>query len=93
MGIRKVLGASVANVVYLLSKEFTLLIIFAFLVSSPIAYYFMHKWLEQYAFKVPLGADIFLITIFASIIIAWLTVGYRAFRTALVNPVKSLRTE
>jgi putative ABC transport system permease protein len=93
MGIRKVLGASVSNIVYLLSKEFTLLIIIAFLIASPIAYYFMHKWLEQYAFAIPLSAGIFVLTILASIIIAWLTVGYRALRAALTNPVKSLRTE
>jgi putative ABC transport system permease protein len=93
MGIRKVLGASVGNIVFLLSKEFTLLIIIAFAVASPIAYYFMHKWLQDYAFKIDIGIGIFLITILASIIIAWLTVGYRAFKAALVNPAKSLRTE
>jgi putative ABC transport system permease protein len=93
MGIRKVLGASVSNIVYLLSKEFTLLIVIAFLIASPVAYYFMHKWLQQYAFSIPLSAGIFVLTIIASIIIAWLTVGYRALRAALANPVKSLRTE
>ena len=93
VGIRKVLGASVSNIVFLLSKEFTLLIVIAFLIASPVAWYFMHKWLQNYAFSINLGAGIFLLTIGASIIIAWLTVGYRALKTAMANPVKSLRTE
>jgi len=93
IGIRKVLGASVNHIVYLLSKEFTVLIIIAFLVASPVAYYFMHKWLEQYTFRIDLGIGIFLVTIVSSIVIAWITVGYRAIRAALANPVKSLRTE
>jgi len=93
IGIRKVLGASVNHIIYLLSKEFTVLIIIAFLVASPVAYYFMHKWLEQYTFRIDLGISIFLMTIISSIIIAWITVGYRAIKAALANPVKSLRTE
>jgi putative ABC transport system permease protein len=93
VGIRKVLGASVGNIVYLLSKEFTVLILIAFVIAAPIAWYFMHKWLENYTFRIPLGIGIFAMTIIASIIIAWLTVGYRALKAAMANPVKSLRTE
>jgi ABC-type antimicrobial peptide transport system permease subunit len=93
VGIRKVLGASAQNIVYLLSKEFTLLIIIAFVISAPVAYYIMHQWLQNYSYRIELGAPIFLLAIISSIIIAWITVGHRAIKTAMANPVKSLRTE
>lgn len=93
VGIRKVLGASVSNIVFIFSKEFTVLICVAFLVAAPLAYYFMHKWLTNFTFRINIGAGVFVITILASVIIAWATVGYRAVRAALVNPVKSLRSE
>ncbi|MFT3911717.1 MAG: ABC transporter permease [Ferruginibacter sp.] len=93
VGIRKVLGATPAHIVYLLSKEFSLLIIIAFVIASPIAYYIMHKWLQNYTYRIPLSASIFIMAIVGSMIIAWLTVGYRAVKAALANPVKNLRTE
>ncbi len=93
MGIRKVLGANAANIVYLLSKEFTALIIIAFIIAGPIAYFIMHSWLQNYAYRVPLGASIFILAIVGSVVVAWLTSGYQAIRTALANPIKSLRTE
>lgn len=93
MGIRKVLGASILNIVYLFSKEFTLLIAISFVIAAPLAYYFMHQWLDNFSFRIPIGLGLFLITIVASITIAWLTAGYKALRAALANPVKSLRTE
>jgi putative ABC transport system permease protein len=93
VGIRKVLGASVKNIIYLLSKEFTVLIIVAFVISAPIAYYIMHQWLQNYTYKIPLSASIFMLAIISSILIAWVTVAHRAIKTALTNPVKSLRTE
>ncbi len=93
VGIRKVLGASARNIVYLLSKEFTLLIFVSFVISAPIAYYLMHKWLQNYTYRIPLNVSIFLIAVLSSIIIAWVTVGHRAIKAAMANPVKSLRTE
>ena len=93
VGIRKVLGASVANIVYLFSKEFTLLILIAFGIAAPLAYYFMHKWLQDFSYRISLGAGVFVLAIAGSVLIAWITVGYRAVRAALSNPVKSLRTE
>jgi len=93
VGIRKVLGASVANIVYLFSKEFTVLIIVAFVVAVPVAYYMMSNWLNNFAFRIDMGVWIFLLAILASIIIAWITVGYKSIKAALSNPVKSLRTE
>jgi len=93
IGIRKVLGASVQSIVVIMSGEFTLLVGIAFLIAAPVAWYFMRQWLEQYTYRIALGAGFFLVTIIASASIAWLTVGYTAIRSALVNPVNSLRTE
>ena len=93
MGIRKVLGATAQNIIYLLSKEFTLLIIIAFAVSAPIAYYFMSQWLSNYAYRINLNASVFIVAIISCIVIAWISVGYRAIRAAIANPVKSLRME
>jgi len=93
VGIRKVLGASARHIVYLMSKEFTLLIIIAFVISAPVGYYIMHKWLQNYTYRIPLSASIFLLAIGGSVVIAWITAGQRAIKSALANPVKSLRTE
>ncbi len=93
VGIRKVLGAPVRDIVVMLSKEFTVLIVIAFLIASPIAWYYMHQWLQHYTYRIALGMWFFVVTIIGSLIIAWLTVGYTAIKAALANPVKSLRTE
>ncbi len=93
IGIRKVLGASIANILLLLSREFTILIALAFLIAAPIAWYFMHEWLQQYSFRIDMGIGVFLVTLICSVFIAWITVGYSAIKAALANPVKSLRTE
>jgi ABC-type antimicrobial peptide transport system permease subunit len=93
IGIRKVLGAPVRGIVIMLSKEFTVLIAIAFLIASPVVWYFMNQWLQQYAYRITIGAWIFAATILGSLCIAWLTVGYTAITAARANPVKSLRTE
>ena len=93
IGIRKVLGAPVRDIIIMLSKEFTVLIAIAFLIAAPIAWYFMHQWLQQYSFRIIIGAWFFIATILCSLVIAWLTVGYTAIKAAVANPVKSLRTE
>jgi len=93
VGIRKTLGASVGNIVYLFSREFTILIIIAFAVSGPVGYYFMHKWLQDFTYKITIGPGIFILAIMASVAIAWITVGYKAVKAALANPVRSLRSE
>jgi putative ABC transport system permease protein len=93
VGIRKTLGASVQHIVYLFSKEFTILIIIAFVISAPVGYYLMHKWLQDYTYRIEIGPEIFILAIAASIAIAWTSVGYRAVKAALANPVKSLRSE
>jgi len=93
VGIRKTLGASVGHIVYLFSKEFTVLIVVAFALSAPVGYYFMHEWLQDFTYRITIGPGIFILAIISSVIIAWLTVGYKAVRAALANPVKSLRSE
>lgn len=93
VGIRKVLGASTPGIVYLLSKEFLLLIALAFVIATPVAYYFMHGWLENYTYRIQPGTSIFVLTFIGCIAIGWITVGHRAIKAARANPVKSLRTE
>jgi putative ABC transport system permease protein len=93
VGIRKVLGASVQSIVYLFSKEFTILITVAFVLAAPAAWWLMNNWLKDFAYKIEIGAGVFVIAIAASLVVAWLTVGYKALRAATANPVKSLRTE
>ena len=93
VGVRKVLGASVGNILLLFSREFTVLPVVAFLVAAPLGYYFSHRWLSGFFYHIPLGWDIFILSLVLSLVIAWMTVGYKALRAALANPVKSLRTE
>jgi putative ABC transport system permease protein len=93
VGIRKTLGATVGNIVYLFSKEFTILIAVAFALSAPFGWYFMHKWLQGFTYRIDIGPGIFILAMVISIVIAWLTVGYKAIKAALANPVKSLRSE
>lgn len=93
VGIRKVLGASVGNIIVMFSKEFTILISIAFVIAIPVAWYFMNSWLQNFVYRISIGAGVFVLAIVASLIIAWITVGYRAVRAAMANPVKSLRTE
>jgi putative ABC transport system permease protein len=93
IGIRKVLGASVSQIVQLLSKDFIRLVIFGIVIASPLAYYFMDKWLQDFAYRVEISWWIFALAGIVAIVIALLTVSYQAIRAALMNPVKSLRTE
>lgn len=93
VGIRKVLGASVQSILYLFSKEFTILIAIAFIIAVPAAWYLMDNWLKDFAYKIDMSIWFFVIAIVVSILVAWLTVGYKAMRAATANPVKSLRTE
>jgi ABC-type antimicrobial peptide transport system permease subunit len=93
VGIRKVLGATVQNVVYLFSKEFIILIIIAFVIAAPIAWYFMKQWLQDFSYRIDISWWIFLIAGLLSLIIALITVSSQAIKAALANPVKNLRTE
>jgi ABC-type antimicrobial peptide transport system permease subunit len=93
VGIRKVLGATAGNIVYLFSKEFIILIAIAFTIATPIAWYFMHQWLEDYAYRINIGWWVFLIAGVAAILIAMITISFQAIKAAVANPVKSLRSE
>ncbi|HEY9258669.1 ABC transporter permease [Chitinophaga sp.] len=91
VGIRKVLGASLLNIVGLFAKEFIVLIIISFCIAAPVAWFVMHKWLDNFAYQTSIGGGTFLIAIGVSVVIAGITVAYQAIKAGLVNPVKSLR--
>jgi ABC-type antimicrobial peptide transport system permease subunit len=93
VGIRKVLGATAANIVYLFSKEFVILIAIAFAIATPISWYFMHQWLQDYAYRINISWSIFLVGGIAAVVIALATISFQAIKAALVNPVKSLKSE
>ncbi|PZX55614.1 ABC transporter permease [Algoriphagus chordae] len=93
IGIRKVLGSSIGSIVVLLSKEFAKLVLIAFVIASPIAWYAMQKWLEDYQFKQELGWQVFLGAGFFAILIALLTTSYQSIKAATSNPVDSLKSE
>ncbi|HXB35740.1 MAG TPA: FtsX-like permease family protein, partial [Puia sp.] len=93
VGVRRVLGASVAGIVRLLSVEFLALVGIAFLVATPVAWYLMRKWMENFAYKVGLGWWIFIGAGVLAMVIAFATISYQAIRAAMANPVLSLRSE
>lgn len=93
IGIRKVLGASITSVVLLLSKDFTKLVIIAFGLAIPLAYFIMHSWLKGFAFRISIGPGIFIVAGVSALLIAWLTVSWQSIKAASANPVKSLRSE
>jgi putative ABC transport system permease protein len=91
IGIRKVVGASVESIVAMLSKEYIRLIIIAFVISIPLGYYFMSRWLESFAYKIEPGIMVFLISGGVSFLVAWLTISFESFRAANRNPVDTFR--
>jgi len=93
IGIRKVLGASVGSLFTLLSQEFLVLVLIALCAASPVAWYFMHKWLENYSDRTPIPWWVFLLSGVIAILIALITVSFQTVKAALMNPVKSLRSE
>jgi putative ABC transport system permease protein len=93
IGIRKVMGASVLNIVSLLSKDFLKLVVIAIAIASPLAWYAMHQWLEDFAYKTDLSWGVFVLAGSLAVGIALLTVSFQSVKAALMNPVKSLRSE
>lgn len=93
ISIRKVLGASVSNVMGMLSKDFVVLIIISMVIGFPLSWIAMNAWLDGFAYRVSIGADVFIIAGISMIVLALVTVSYQSLRAALSNPVKSLRTE
>jgi putative ABC transport system permease protein len=93
IGIRKVMGASVSSILNLLSKDFLKLVIIAFFIAAPVAWYFMHKWLADFAYRTDISWWIFAAAGIMALLISIVTISVQAFRAAVSNPVKSLRTE
>ncbi|MEJ7684792.1 MAG: FtsX-like permease family protein [Segetibacter sp.] len=93
IGIRKVLGASVRNIVGTLSKDFIRLVIIAFIIASPIAWYAMNQWLQDFAYRIEISWWMFALAGIMAVLIALVTVSFQAIKAAVANPVKSLRTE
>ncbi len=95
IGIRKVMGASVPKLVLLLSKEFTKWVVISNVAAWPIAYYFMNKWLQSFAYRININHNLFVFFLAAlmALVIAWLTVSFQAVKAASCNPVDSLRYE
>jgi putative ABC transport system permease protein len=93
IGIRKVLGASVASVVTLLSKDFLKLVVIALVVAVPIGWYFMHQWLQDFAYRISIQWWVFLLAGFIAVLIALVTISFQSIKAATANPVKNLRTE
>jgi len=93
IGIRKVLGASVANITVLLTREFETLVVLSLFIASPLAWIFMNKWLQGFAYRIPVNGWIFILAGLAGIFITLVTVSFHAIKSAIANPVKSLRTE
>ncbi|MBK7869999.1 MAG: FtsX-like permease family protein [Saprospiraceae bacterium] len=93
IGVRKVLGASVANIVLLLSKDFIRLVLIAMVIAAPLAWYFMNGWLQNFAYRIDIQWWIFVIAGIIALAIAFLTMSFQSIRAALANPVKSLRSE
>jgi putative ABC transport system permease protein len=93
IGIRKVMGASILNVIYLLNKEFTKLVIVSFIISIPLAWYVMERWLSNFNYQTDISIWPFIIAGTGAVLIAWITVSYQSIKASITNPVNSLRTE
>ncbi len=93
IGIRKVLGASIANIAVMLGKDFVVLIIIAMIIASPVAYYFSNQWLQDFAYRTNITWWVFVAAGASAILIALITISFQAIKAAVANPVKSLRTE
>jgi len=93
MGIRKVLGATSAGLVLLLSKDFLKLVLLANAIGWPVAYFFIRSWLDNFAYRIPVGIGMFAAAGLMAFLIAWVTVSWQAYKAASANPVEALKYE
>ena len=93
LGVRKVLGATVEDLVVLLSKDFVKLVLISILLASPVAWYFMNQWLDNFPYRITISWWMFAVAGVLAVVLALLTVSFQAVKAALSNPVKNLRTE
>ena len=93
IGVRKVLGASIFSIIRLLTKDFIQLLSIAFIIGAPIGWYAMEKWLQDYTYRIGIGAGVFILTLLSSLLIVVVTVSFQAIKAPLMHTVKSLRSE
>ena len=93
IGIRKALGASVVNVIVMISKEFVGLILISFVIAIPVTYYLLSKWLENFTDRITIGPMSFILAGLSVLVVAWLTISYLSFKAAATNPGQALRNE
>ena len=93
IGIRKVLGASVAGIVGMLSREFVVLVLISGVIAMPVAWYFMSHWLEDFAYRISIPLWVHLLTVAMMLLITLLTVGFKAVHAAMINPAASLKSD
>jgi putative ABC transport system permease protein len=93
IGIRKVMGAEIINILVLLNKQYVGISFFAFALATPFSWYVMHQWIAAFQFKVRIGWEIFLICTITGVVVAMATVSYHAIRAALINPAETLKYE
>jgi putative ABC transport system permease protein len=93
IGIRKVLGASISNIVTLLTKELIVLVLLATIIATPLAWFAMNKWLQSFAYRVDVHVWVFIAAGFIAVLIAFITVSIRSVKAAMANPTKSLKTD
>jgi ABC-type antimicrobial peptide transport system permease subunit len=93
IGVRKVLGASISNLVFVLSKDFVKLVLIAIVISTPLAWFAMQKWLDNYPYRIEISPMLFVLVGLAAVLIAVVTVSFQSIKAALMNPVKSLKSE
>ena len=87
------MGANANSIVFLLSKEYTRLVLIAFFLGAPLAWYGMNKWLESYQYKTEIGWEIVLFSVGSVLVVAWAVMGYQLLKAAIANPIDSLRSE
>jgi len=93
IGIRKIMGASVNSLLFILSKDFLKLVLISFVIAVPVTWWIMHSWLQDFAYRINISWWVFIVAGILAFMIALVTISFQAVRAAMANPVKSLRTE